>query len=202
MKMSKLRELIREEIMSSLEEKSAASEKAKQMGLQHLGGGAYGKDGKTTHKSEKGKLVPITKAQATKSTGMTFGRGKNANTMYSPKTYRPAATYDKSTGKIQRSNPKALPAHQRFINQPKDDLRPDYRNQTAADKIMDKVDSLVYNLDNVEYMKPISMDDFTKMSGVTRNAAKFYSKNNHSYEKAFDYDPTTDSVTLWDPSDI
>jgi hypothetical protein len=202
MNYNELRKIIREEIMSSLEEKSDASEKAKQMGLDYMQFGRYGKDGKVTHKSEKGKLVPITKAQATKSTGMTFGRGKNANTMYSPKTGQPAATYDKSTGKIQRSRPSTPPEIQTFRNKPQDNLG---SRGDAGSKIMDKVDSLVLRSgvqDNFNFFEPISMDDFQSATGITRKAAQYYSKNNHSYEKAFDYDPKTDSITLWDPADV
>ena len=59
-----------ETLLNRLRE-SEASEKAKEMGLVHLGGTAYGReeDGATTHVSKEGELVPVGDVKAKKGTG-------------------------------------------------------------------------------------------------------------------------------------
>ncbi len=59
-----------ETLLNRLRE-SEASEKAKEMGLVHLGGGAYGREegGATTHVSKEGELVPVGDVKAKKGTG-------------------------------------------------------------------------------------------------------------------------------------
>jgi hypothetical protein len=207
MKVSQLKDIIREiinEQIDAMDEDSEMANQAKAQGLDYMQFGRYGKDGKVTHKSEKGKLVPITKAQATKSTGMHFGRGKNANTMYSPRSYAPSATFDPKMGKVQKNRPSDSPAAQQKKNAPKDSLAPDYSGQTSSDKIISKVSSMVpIDIDNqFDYGAPIPMRDFQAVTGITQKAAKYYSDNEGGYEKLFDYDPDTDSVTMWDPADV
>jgi hypothetical protein len=45
--------------LSTILEESKAGEEAKRLGLDYMSFGRYGKDGKVTHKSQGGKLVPV-----------------------------------------------------------------------------------------------------------------------------------------------
>jgi hypothetical protein len=45
--------------LTELLDESDASEEAKRLGLDHMSFGRYGKDGKVTHTSQNGKLVPV-----------------------------------------------------------------------------------------------------------------------------------------------
>jgi hypothetical protein len=62
MKTSQLKEIIREILNKELALESAASDEAKRQGLEYMSFGRYGKDGKVTHKSQGGKLVPVKSA--------------------------------------------------------------------------------------------------------------------------------------------
>lgn len=59
-KIKELRSIIREELYRTLttEEESEASRKAKELGLDYMRFGRYGKGGEVTHVSQNGKLVP------------------------------------------------------------------------------------------------------------------------------------------------
>lgn len=56
--MYQLKEIIREIMQETVTLESAASEDAKRQGLEYFGFGRYGTDGKITHISQNGKLVP------------------------------------------------------------------------------------------------------------------------------------------------
>lgn len=59
MKMTQFRQMIREIIDEELELESQASDDAKSKGLEYYEFGRWGKDGKTTYVTQKGKLVPV-----------------------------------------------------------------------------------------------------------------------------------------------
>ncbi len=206
-----IREIITEEI-AAMDEDSEAAKQAKQQGLTNMGFGRWGKDGEVKAVSDKGKLVPFTKKAMQNKTGMTFGRGQNADTMYSPKTGNPSAKMSEP-GKVQRLPPKRAPETDRARNKPKDDLATSYsslntRSGTSASgrKIVSKVTDKFYdsgiNDDENVYNNPIPMADFEKSTGITRQAAKYFSDAVDDMETPFDYDADTDSVTIYDPQDI
>lgn len=59
MKKTRLLELVREIINEELELESQASDDAKRQGLEYQGFGRWGKDGKTTHVTQRGQLKPV-----------------------------------------------------------------------------------------------------------------------------------------------
>lgn len=228
MKLSELKNIIREMIteqMSMMDEESEIAKKAKAQGLTSMGFGRWGKPGPggkmtVTMISNKGKLVPFSKAAMQQKTGMTFGRGTNANTMYSPQTRNPVAKMSEP-GKVQRLDPKRAPETQRMRNLPKDDLapvgpgtnRPFARGLSttpgtpvSGQKIVDKVTDLFYDSsiadDYGTYDTPIPMADFEKATGITRAAAKYYADTVDDYEVPFGYDADTDSVFINDTEDV
>lgn len=208
MKLSQLKNIIREiitEQMSTMDEDSQAAKDAKQQGLTNMGFGRWGKDGQVTHISDKGKLTPFSKKAMQSKTGMTFGRGKNANTMYSPKTFNPSATMPEP-GKIQRLAPKRAPETDRARNKPKDDLRPNNLGLNtlpgtpdSGQKIVDKVTNLFYDssiADDLGTDRSMPMADFEKATGITRKAAKYFTDTVNDYDSPFYYDADTDSVSI------
>jgi hypothetical protein len=215
MKMTQLKDIIREiinEEIAAMDEDSEAAKQAKQQGLTNMGFGRWGKDGEVKAVSDKGKLVPFTKKAMQNKTGMTFGRGKNADTMYSPKTYAPVAKMSEP-GKVQRLAPKRAPETDRARNKPKDDLATSYTSlntrsgtSAAGRKIVSKVTDKFYDSSIADdwgtYDTPIPMTDFENITGITRQAAKYFSDTVDDMETPFDYDADTDSVTIYDPQDI
>lgn len=214
MKLSQLKDIIREMIneqMSTLEEESEAAKAAKQQGLTNMGFGRWGKDGQVTHISDKGKLTPFSKKAMQNKTGMTFGRGKNADTMYSPKTGIPSAKMSEP-GKVQRTAPKRTPDQDRARNQPKNDMQPRRLGldtvpgtPKSGQKIVDKVTDLFYDSSIADdwgtYDAPVPMDDFENITGITRKAAKYFTDKVDDYGSPFYYDADTDSVMINDPQD-
>jgi hypothetical protein len=205
-----LREIIREEI-AAMDEDSEAAKQAKQQGLTNMGFGRWGKDGEVKAISDKGKLVPFSKKAVQNKTGMTFGRGKNANTMYSPKTYAPVAKMSEP-GKVQKLDPKRTPDQDRARNKPKNNMQPralglDTRPGTpkSGQKIVDKVTDLFYDSNIADdwgtYDTPIPMADFEKATGINRKAAKYFTDVVDDYGSPFYYDADTDSVSINDPRD-
>jgi hypothetical protein len=206
-----LREIIREEI-AAMDEDSEAAKAAKAQGLTNLGFGRWGKDGQVTHISDKGKLTPFSKKAVQNKTGMTFGRGKNADTMYSPRTFNPSAKMSEP-GKVQRLDPKRSPETDRTRNKPTDDMAPrkygmgvhpgtPVSGKQVVDKVTDKFYDSSFADDWGTYDTPVSMADFEKETGINRKAAKYFTDTVDDYESPFSYDADTDSVTIHDPQDV
>lgn len=224
MKKSELRSLIREMIeeeLSTLDEKqSEAAKKAKQMGLKNLGFGRWGKDGETEYITDKsGNLVKYTKGAVEKKTGMKFSRSKHdaPGTLMSPSGV-PAAKMTEP-GKVQRALPRRSPAQQRRMNEPRDILGDPGRSSgdvsattdhPTAQRLIDKIHDKVYvtgddgkqPAEKYGYHVDVPMDQVEKDMGITRDAAKWYSKNVDGYEKAFEYDADTDTISFNDPYDV
>ena len=199
-----IREIINEQI-AAMDEESQAAKDAKTQGLDNLGFGRWGKDGKVTHISDKGKLTPFSKDAMQNKTGMTFGRGKNANTMYSPKTGNPSAKMSEP-GKVQRLPPKRAPETDRARNKPTDSLG---HASGAAQKIVSKIDNKLYgrNPDLLEphFNQDMSVDDFSKLTGLTPTQMSAYDRYADNYDRAFSMDTDRDGtkrVYVHNPADV
>lgn len=213
MKLSQLKDIIREMIneqMSTMDEESQAAKDAKTQGLDNLGFGRYGKDGKVTHISDKGKLTPFSKAAMQRKTGMTFGRGKNANTMYTPRGYGKAQMTE--PGKVQRRTPRETPDQQRAANAPTDSLGRDRygdRQSSVAQKIVSKIDDKLYDRDpdllTPHFNQDMSIDDFSKLTGLNPTQMSVYDKYADNYDRAFSMDTDRDGtkrVYIHNPADV
>lgn len=123
MKQYQLKELIREVMQEAIQQESKASDEAKRQGLQYFGFGRYGKDGKLTHKSERGRLVP---AKGPDDTGLRPGKtDKSKNKMYKPGSSVAQAKVlqtGPNKGKLRRLNPRISPQTNRDRNKPSDEL--------------------------------------------------------------------------------
>ena len=211
MKITHLKDIIREiinEQIDAMDEDSQAAKDAKAQGLTNLGFGRWGKKGPdgemtVTNISDKGKLVPYSKAAMQRKTGMTFGRGKNADRMYTPNGNAKAQMTE--PGKVQRRTPRETPDRQRAANKPTDDLAPTTYGLTvrpgtpdSGQKIVDKVTNLFYDStisdDGTDRSMP--MADFEKATGITRKAAKYFTDTVDDYDSPFYYDADTDSVSI------
>jgi len=120
MKLTQLRDLIREMINFELDEESKAARDAKAQGLEYFGFGRYGKNGQVTHISQNGNLVA--KKQFTPSGPNRAKIGKNAT-----KTAR------KSTSPVSRFNTSIVdydPETNRLRSQTAGDNRDFQRNRT------------------------------------------------------------------------
>lgn len=212
MKLSQLKELIRgiiNEELSVVDEESQAAKDAKAQGLTNMGFGRWGKDGQVTHISNNGKLEKFSRAAMQRKTGMTFGRGKNANTMYTPRGLAKATMPE--PGKVQRAIPTKTPDQQRAANQPQDTLAQDpYRHlgqsgqARTAQVIVSKVDDkLLYNDELPKhYNTDMSIDDLSKITGLTAKQIRVYDKYADGYERAFSMNDDGKSVFIHDPMDL
>lgn len=194
---------------------SQASKDAKAKGLDYMSFGRWGKNGKMTHKSEKGKLVPISKAQATRSTGMTFGRGKNANTMYGTKgrtAFDPTAKYDPKSGRMS-SLTKRTPDQERERQQEphpddvlgqrqSDSKRRGFNKYNAiAHPYQEEVYQAIQNGD-LEINGKYPSSQFMQVTGLNPQQFKFlalYNQKYAEYDGTFWYDKDTDNVHINDP---
>ena len=187
MKKLDLMELIREAVREEMELESQASDAAKQQGLEYMGFGRYGKDGKVTHKSERGRLVPTVSADVGLRPGKTKG---SKDKMYKPGSSRAVAKVVKGgphKGKLRRIDPPVSYATQRRRNEPQDvlarrtDAQRGRRNIDnlqirLRDKVLDKVDKA--GLETGTY-KPDQLLD--RLGMKTRNK-----KSNDTLLKFFD----------------
>lgn len=112
-------------LLEMLDEESEASKKAKQMGLDYMRFGRWGKNGVVTHKSEKGRLVPTTGPD---DVGLRPGKTfKSKNKLYKPGSSTAQAKVlqtGPNKGKIRRLVPKLSPTRNRLKNLPQDELEP------------------------------------------------------------------------------
>lgn len=201
----KLKEIIREMIneeLSAMDETSQAAKDAKVQGLTNMGFGRWGKDGKVTHISVNGKLEKFSKAAMQRKTGMTFGRGKNANTMYNQ--WGGAKATMTEPGKVQRATPVRTPDQQRVDNKPMDSLG-DYRG-TIQSKIVSKLSDKIWDTAGEElsnhYNTDMSIDDLSKLTGLNTKQIKVYDKYADDYDRAFSINPDGKSAYIHDPADL
>lgn len=183
MKMSKLKEIIREVINEELELESKASDDAKRQGLEYMSFGRWGKDGKITHTTQGGKLVPVTGAD-----------GKVDRKLAFP-------------SRVHKS-----PERQRERNRPLPDREAEFDSQEhgastpAGNKIVAKVQRKFWDtedslLGKYDYYQDIPADEFTSATGIPKKAAIWASNNFERYEEPFSYDPDTDTFQIHDPMD-
>jgi hypothetical protein len=198
MKMTKLMELIRETINEELELESQAGDDAKRQGLEYLGFGRYGKDGKMTHKTVGGKLQPVKQGSGTPikvSTKKPIGTkvadigagGKEMNV-------KTDATWDKLTGQ-KRFGPDtgyltvrkgATPAQRKLVG----------KIDTMWDKVADN-DFITKHMG-----KSYPAAEFEKMTGISREAAIAFTNAVADYESPFQYYSDDDTVYIADPMDV
>jgi hypothetical protein len=222
MKVSQLKDIIREiinEQIDAMDEDSQAAKDAKVQGLTNLGFGRWGKEGPdgkmtVTNISDKGKLVPFSKAAMQRKTGMTFGRGKNANTMYTPSGYGKAQMTE--PGKVQRRTPRETPDQQRAANAPTDSLghaSGEYMSEPGspitAQKIVSKINDKLYDRDpdllTPHFNQDMSMDDFSKLTGLNPTQISAYDRYADKYDRSFSIDTDrngTKSVYVHSPEDL
>lgn len=187
MKISALRELIREMINEELELESHASDDAKRQGLTYMRFGRWGKNGKVTHTTQGGKLVPIANMNPTAAKKATYAHRSSVNT---PKT----------------------PDAQRQKNRPEPERDAKYNTfgktgTTAGNKIATKVIRKFWDSDEklvgkYGYHQNIPSDEFTTQTGIPKKAAVWTAQNNIDYEQPFSYDSETDTFQIHDPMDI
>ena len=181
MKKSQLTELIRKIINEELELESRASDDAKRQGLVNMGFGRWGKDGKVTHTTQSGKLVPF--------------KSMNPTDARKAKEARPRVTN--------------TPAVQRAKNRPQPEFDAKYdamggRSDSAAgNRIISKVNSKFFDtqknvLSKYDYDQDIPSDEFVSLSGIPKIAAMWVAKNNDDWEQPFTYDAETDTFSMTD----
>jgi hypothetical protein len=163
-----IRQIIKEEISRShaLMEKSQAAQEAERMGLDDMRFGRYGKDGKVTHKSVRGKLEPTTTGDVGLRPGKTAA---TRDTFYTPGTSR-ARAQQTPDGKLQRVTPTMPPEAQRKKNQPKDVLGRSAVNSTPYHKTAGKMASRVFTKGGFQHGQNVPKDEFLKKTGLTQQA--------------------------------
>jgi hypothetical protein len=191
MKKTRLVDIIRKVVNEQLELESQASDAAKQQGLEYMSFGRWGKNGKVTHTTQGGKLVPI-------------------------KTMDPRAA-----GKAKAGQPTfgdRSPEGQRRRNrpEPEKDATRGARGNTGTDagnRIVNKVLSKFWSggadtaaddalVGKYGYYKDIPADEFTSITGIPKKAAVWVAQNNNDYEQPFSYDAETDTFQVHDPYDV
>jgi len=196
---SSLRDMVREMV----DEESKVAKQAKAQGLEYLGFGRWGKDGKMTHTTTNGKLIPYSKAGMEKGTGMHFGRGKKADQMYTPSTNLPAATMTQP-GVLKRSpeRPKPSPDDQRIRGASQDDLG---AHNSSAERIISAVDDKLYGQQDKlsdRYNTEMSAIEFSREFGIPEKAIRVYSRYAGGYDAQFTYNEDDDTVFIQDPADV
>jgi hypothetical protein len=220
MKKSELKSLIRECLQEAMVEATPAGKEAKQKGLDSMGWGRYGKNGKVTHITDKsGKLVAYNRGEMQKKTGMTYGVGKQAKKMYTQGRFAPdvyknsrggfdsADAQEIEPGRLNRVRPRATPDQQRQANKPHDLLKP-YDNEfddrpTAVrrivDKLQNKIDTVLSHNDLVG--KTLPMDKALKIFGLTKQQLSVYDQW-AGYDNPLGVDTAKNTVTVYDSEDL
>jgi len=179
--MIKLMSLLTEDIY----QESQASDAAKQQGLEYMKFGRWGKDGKVTHTTQGGKLVPLKT--------MDPGVARKA------KAARPAFGDRSPEAQRRRNRP-----------EPEKDAQYTSRGVTGTDagnRIVSKVNDKFFDthdalLGKYQYHDDIPADEFTTATGIPKKAAVWTAQNNNDYEQPFSYDPDTDTFSMNDPADV
>ena len=191
MKISQLREIIRETIQNELELESQASDAAKAQGLEYMSFGRWGKDGKVTHTTQSGKLVPIK--------SMDPVAGRKARTGDSTATAK--------TPDVQRRRNMTEPERRASDGA--------YGNTgtSAGNRIVSKVLDKFWSggadtagddvlIGKYGYYKDIPADEFTSTTGIPKKAAVWTAQHNNDYDQPFSYDADTDTFQIHDPHDV
>jgi hypothetical protein len=185
--MIKLMSLLTEDVY----QESQASDLAKQQGLEYMKFGRWGKDGKVTHTTQSGKLVPL------KSMGdIPARKAKAGNSNAAGGKIHPVKTPD-----VQRH---------RNIPQPTKDAEYNaygYTGTAAGNRIVTKVNDKFSDtqdklLGKYQYHDDIPSDEFTTATGIPKKAAVWVAQNNNHYEQPFGYDSDTDTFSINDPYDV
>lgn len=223
MKKTQLAELIRkiiQEELSIMDEESQAAKDAKAQGLTSMGFGRWGKDGKVTHKTDRGRLTPV---QSDKDVGLRPGTTTaTKNKFYRAMPSRGARGMDTRPaaikgpdGKLKRAEPKWTPDVNRERNKPQDTL--DSGPQTILNvnkgtsaverRLVNKVSQMfdtVWEKGEMDqhYGKSMPSKEFEKLTGISPKAAKVFTRVVNDYETPFLYDETDDTVYVSDPMDV
>jgi hypothetical protein len=190
MKKTRLVDIIRKVVNEQLELESQASDAAKQQGLEYMAFGRWGKDGKVTHTTQGGKLVPL--------------KTMDPGTARLAKAARPAFGDRSPEAQKRRNQSQDTLGQEPFSG----DVQIKSDNPAArklVDKIHDKVNPLGSPIDlgsYYGYYRDIPADQVEQDIGLTKKAMKWYSDNVQGYDKAFDYDADTDTVSFRDPADV
>ena len=180
-----VREIIEEEL-TKMDEESKAAQDAKSQGLDYIGFGRYGKDGKMTHKSERGRLVPV---KGPEDVGLRPGKtDASKNKLYKPGSSTAQAKKlqtGPNKGKLQRLAPKVSPMGNKLRNLPSDELEPTQASgvfgkqggdveRRIVNKVWNKVTSA---FDTGEVA---TLDQIQQKTGLPRKALAFTIKNAQS----------------------
>lgn len=186
MKKSQLKEFIREIINEELASESQASDDAKRQGLEYLGFGRYGKDGKMTHRAVGGRLQAVTP----KATPVSAGGKVPPSDTTKTKTSAPASDsgdrFGRDTNYLQVRKG-ATSAERKLVGKVSD----------MFNKVAD-TPGFYQKHANQSY----SAAEFEKMTGIPQKAAKAFSKVVQDYESPFSYDEQSDTVDIHDPMDV
>lgn len=199
-----IREVIEEEMIGEVEpgQRRAAlgwgagkvGDEAKKLGLDYLGFGRYGKNGEATHQSKDGKLEPIIP-----NVGKTGINKKPASSVRPQSVVKPKlptwAPLQPGSGATSSEWDEV------------DSLKPKGRNFSKGEKqLFDKIHSKVASSNvhkkliqsgKYDYFEPIPMREFEKITGINRKAADYYTQQYSDEDKAFEYQPESDTVEIY-----
>lgn len=182
MKKSQLKEIIREVIREELQHESQASDDAKRQGLEYKGFGRWGKDGKITHTTQSGKLVPVRDPKT----------GQADRKLLSPP-------------RVHKS-----PETQRKANQPKDDLtiRSRDHNPNSINTINNAKDVILGKIEKAGFGPgdEVPKNEFMKKTGLTQKHMDTWANVEHKYSNDEWYVPVFsdhgDTVVIRDPWEL
>lgn len=217
MKKSQLKEIIREvieeELMGEAEPKrgqrraalgwgaGSAGDQAKQMGLDYLGFGRYGKDGKTTHHSVDGKLQAVKPQAVSKSSDKPKVAPSGAGGKVPPSDTPKTKTTTPASDSEYRFGPDTTYLQVRKGATP------------AQRKLVGKVANMYDKVATSDWLaqhmgKSMPAAEFEKMTGISPKAAKAFSAIVDDYEIPFQYwdddNIGTEGPTVYiaDPMDV
>ena len=205
--MTQLKDIIREiinEQIAAMDEESQAVKDAKAAGLTYMEFGRWGKDGVQTHKSERGRLVPVKNDKDVGlRRGKLFGRNKLYRAMPSHGAKglntRPAAIIGPD-GKLQRAEPRWTPNVQRQRNRPQDDLEKNYSDDPFT-RVGNLIHSKIFDTAKFSYGQEIPKDEFLKKTGLTQKTVDKWLSSEEKYgadDAPMFYDDG-ETITIVDP---
>lgn len=172
-----------------IDEESEAAKQAKAQGLEYLSFGRYGKDGKVTHTVQNGKLVPISPA---------------ANPVVSKNKTAPKAQSGLDLDKFADDD--AMTAYDQggyydsHISSTQKDRGVTAKPARIVQIIDDKIEAALGNKIAKYIDKQMSIDDFSKLTGLTPKQLMAYDKFADDYERTFSIDGN--NVWVHNPMDI
>lgn len=149
-------------LLELLDEESEASKQAKAQGLEYIGFGRYGKDGKVTHISKGGKLVPT--GQSALRPGV---RPTTKDKLYKKDGSGSAVAKLDTSGKPRRIAPKWTPDVNKQRNEPQDALKYSKTTDRIKEKVWDKVSS------TIEDGETLTRDQILQRTGLPEKALNF-----------------------------